>query len=59
MSDVTLRHAGPEDVEHVKWALYTAFACSPERLAYPFERVISDPQAVPYYRDWDVRAISA
>jgi RimJ/RimL family protein N-acetyltransferase len=53
--EISLRRAGPDDAEDIKWALYTAFAWNPERLKYPYEQVIADPQAVRFYRDWGRR----
>ena len=47
-----LRAAGPEDVEHVKWALYTALAWNPERELPPPELTLAHPEAARYHRDW-------
>ena len=50
--EIAVRDAGADDVEHVRWCLYTAFTWTPERLKYPFELVMAQPEAVLYYRDW-------
>ena len=50
--DATLRPAGPADVEHIRWALYTALAWDPERRLPPLEVTLEHPEAVRYHRDW-------
>jgi GNAT superfamily N-acetyltransferase len=49
---LVLRDAGADDVEHVKWALYTALAWNPERRLPPAEITIEHPEAVRYHRGW-------
>jgi hypothetical protein len=41
--DVVLRPAGPADVEHIRWALYTALAWDPERRLLPPEATLEHP----------------
>jgi ribosomal protein S18 acetylase RimI-like enzyme len=53
--DVTLRPAGVDDVEHVRWALYTALAWDPERRLPPPEVTLEHPEAVRYHRGWGRR----
>jgi GNAT superfamily N-acetyltransferase len=50
--DLQIREGGPQDVEHVKWALYEAVAWNPERAIPPYELAIDDPQLVLYHRGW-------
>jgi len=51
--DVAIRPLAPEDVEHVKWALYEAVAWNPERvLLPPFELTIEHPELARYHRGW-------
>jgi ribosomal protein S18 acetylase RimI-like enzyme len=50
--DIRLRPATADDLEYVKWALYTAFAWKPERQRYSPELVLDRPDAARYYRDW-------
>src|ERR1700745_187873 len=47
-----VRPAGPEDVEAIRWALYTALAWNPDRVLPPFEFVLQHPEAERYHRDW-------
>jgi ribosomal protein S18 acetylase RimI-like enzyme len=53
--DVVLRAGGPQDHEHVKWALYEAIAWNPERRIPPFEVALEHPQLLIYHRDWGRR----
>jgi ribosomal protein S18 acetylase RimI-like enzyme len=53
--DVVLRPAGPADVEHIRWALYTALAWDPERRLPPPEATLEHPEAARYHRDWGRR----
>jgi GNAT superfamily N-acetyltransferase len=46
------RRAGRDDVEAIRWALYTALAWNPERRLPPFEVVMRHPEAERYHRDW-------
>lgn len=50
--DVVFRRAGLDDLEHVKWALYTALAWDPERQLPPREVTLEHPEAARYHRDW-------
>ena len=50
--DVAIRPLAPEDVEHVKWALYEAVAWNPERVLPPFEFTIEHPELARYHRGW-------
>jgi ribosomal protein S18 acetylase RimI-like enzyme len=50
--DAVLRPAGPDDVVHVRWALYTALAWDPERRLPPPEATLEHPEAARYHRDW-------
>jgi ribosomal protein S18 acetylase RimI-like enzyme len=49
---VVYRPATPADVEHVKWALYTALAWNPERDLPPPDVTLEHPEAARYHRDW-------
>jgi GNAT superfamily N-acetyltransferase len=53
--DAVLRPARPNDVEHIRWALYTALAWDPERRLPPPEATLEHPEAVRYHRDWGRR----
>jgi GNAT superfamily N-acetyltransferase len=50
--DAVLRPAGPDDVVHVRWALYTALAWDPERRLPPLEVTLEHPAAARYHRNW-------
>jgi ribosomal protein S18 acetylase RimI-like enzyme len=50
-----MRPAGPADVEHIRWALYTALAWDPERRLPPPEATLEHPEAARYHRDWGRR----
>jgi ribosomal protein S18 acetylase RimI-like enzyme len=50
--DVVLRPARPDDVEYVRWALYTALAWDPERRLPPPEVTLEQAEAARYHRDW-------
>src|SRR5215216_4183952 len=52
MLQVTLRRAGAEDVEHVKWALYTALVWNPDRELPPIDVTLEHDEAARYHRDW-------
>jgi GNAT superfamily N-acetyltransferase len=52
MSCVTFRDAGPDDLELVKWALYTAVAWNPDRELPPLEVTIEHPELARYHRGW-------
>ncbi len=52
MSDIELRPAGPDDLEWVKWALYTAVAWDPERRLPPPEVAVEHPELARYHRGW-------
>jgi GNAT superfamily N-acetyltransferase len=49
---LVLREANADDVEHVKWALYTALAWNPERRLPPPEITLEHPEAARYHRGW-------
>jgi ribosomal protein S18 acetylase RimI-like enzyme len=49
---VSLRDAGREDLEHIRWALYTALDWNPQRELRPFELTLEHPEAARYHRDW-------
>jgi GNAT superfamily N-acetyltransferase len=49
---LVLREATADDVEHVRWALYTALAWNPERLLPPPEITLEHPEAARYHRGW-------
>jgi GNAT superfamily N-acetyltransferase len=51
-ADVVVRRIGPDDIEHVKWALYTAVSWNPDRPLPPIEAVIEHPQLAIYHRNW-------
>lgn len=53
--DVLLRQARPEDVEHIRWGLYTALAWDPERRLPPLEVTLEHPEAARYHRGWGRR----
>jgi GNAT superfamily N-acetyltransferase len=53
--DAVLRPAGPDDAEHIRWALYTALAWDPERQLPPPEVTLEHPEAARYHRDWGRR----
>jgi len=50
--DVTYRPLGPNEVGHVRWALYEAVAWDPERVLPPFEFTIEHPELARYHRGW-------
>lgn len=50
--DVALRPAGPDDLDHVQWALWTAVSWDPQRVLPPYELVIEHPELARYHRDW-------
>jgi ribosomal protein S18 acetylase RimI-like enzyme len=50
--DAVLRPARPDDVEHIRWALYTALAWDPERRLPPPEATLEHPEAARYHQDW-------
>lgn len=50
--DAVLRPAGPDDLEHIRWALYTALAWDPQRRLPPPEVTLEHPEAARYHRDW-------
>jgi GNAT superfamily N-acetyltransferase len=49
---LVLRQAGAEDLEHVRWALYTALAWNPERELPPPEVTLQHPEAARYHHGW-------
>jgi GNAT superfamily N-acetyltransferase len=53
--EVTLRPAGADDVEHVKWALFEAVRWNPERELPPFEVTIEHPELARYHHGWGRR----
>ena len=50
--EVAFRHAGADDVGHVRWALFEAVSWNPERRLPPFEVTIEHPELARYHRDW-------
>jgi ribosomal protein S18 acetylase RimI-like enzyme len=50
--EVVFRHAGADDVGHVRWALFEAVSWNPERRLPPFEVTIEHPELARYHRDW-------
>lgn len=54
-STVSLRDAGREDLEHIRWALYTALDWNPQRELPPLELIVEHPEAARYHRDWGRR----
>lgn len=52
MTEIALRAAGPDDLEWVKWALYTAVAWDPERRLPPPEVTVDHPELARYHRGW-------
>jgi ribosomal protein S18 acetylase RimI-like enzyme len=50
--EFAFRDAGASDVEHVRWALYTALAWNPDRQLPPLETTLDHPEAARYHRDW-------
>jgi ribosomal protein S18 acetylase RimI-like enzyme len=49
---VSLRDAGREDLEHIRWALYTALDWNPKRELPLLELTLEHPEAARYHRDW-------
>jgi ribosomal protein S18 acetylase RimI-like enzyme len=47
-----IREAGPDDLEHIRWALYTALAWNPERQLPPLDLTLQHPEAARYHRGW-------
>jgi GNAT superfamily N-acetyltransferase len=47
-----VRPLGPEDLEHVRWALYAALAWTPARELPPPELTLQHPEAARYHLDW-------
>jgi GNAT superfamily N-acetyltransferase len=52
VTDPLLRALGPDDVEHVKWALYEAVSWNPERELPPYDVVIQHPELSRYWHGW-------
>jgi ribosomal protein S18 acetylase RimI-like enzyme len=50
--NVTTRPARADDLDHVKWALYTAVSWSSERSIPPYEEVIDHPELARYHHGW-------
>jgi ribosomal protein S18 acetylase RimI-like enzyme len=50
--DVVVRRARADDVDHVKWGLYTALAWSPVRVIPPVDVTLAHQEAARYHRDW-------
>lgn len=49
---LALRSAGPDDVAHIRWALYAAVSWDPGREIPPYDAAIGHPQLVIYHRGW-------
>jgi GNAT superfamily N-acetyltransferase len=52
MHEIDLRPARPDDIEWVKWALYTAVAWDPGRSLPPPEVTVEHPELARYHRGW-------
>jgi ribosomal protein S18 acetylase RimI-like enzyme len=52
VTELVCRPAGVDDLEHVKWALYTAVAWNPGRELPPYEFVVAHPELERYHRGW-------
>jgi GNAT superfamily N-acetyltransferase len=52
MTQLAYRLATPEDIEPIRWALYTALAWNPERDLPPRDIALERPEAVRYHRRW-------
>jgi ribosomal protein S18 acetylase RimI-like enzyme len=50
--NLLIREAGPDDLEHIRWALYTALAWNPERQLPPLDFTLKHPEAARYHRGW-------
>lgn len=50
--DVALRRAAADDLDHIRWALYTALAWNPDRELPPPEVTLEHPRAAIFHRDW-------
>ena len=55
---ITLRDAQVDDIEHIRWALFTALAWKPEGELLVREVTIEHPEIVRYHRDWGRRGDS-
>jgi GNAT superfamily N-acetyltransferase len=55
VAEVTYRRLTSQDVEHVKWACYTAIAWNPERELPPYDALLAHPQIERYHRQWGRR----
>jgi ribosomal protein S18 acetylase RimI-like enzyme len=47
-----IRELRPEEVRHVKWALYEAVSWNSERVLPPFEVTIEHPELARYHAGW-------
>ena len=52
LTGVALRGAAADDVEQIRWALFTALAWNPERQLPPVEVTLAHPEAVRYHEGW-------
>src|SRR5918992_4909563 len=52
MTEIELRPARPDDLEWVRWALYTAVAWDPGRRLPPPEVTVEHPELARYHRGW-------
>ena len=52
MSEITLRPARADDLESVKWGLYTAVAWDPGRGLPPPRVTVEHPELARYHRGW-------
>jgi GNAT superfamily N-acetyltransferase len=50
--NITVRHAGVDDLEHIRWALYTALDWDPQRELPPPDLTLQHPQAARYHQRW-------
>lgn len=51
-ASIELRAARPDDLEWVKWALFTAVAWNPDRQLPPPEVTVEHPELARYHRGW-------
>ena len=50
--EAVIRLLRPDEVVHVRWALYEAVSWDPERELPPFDVVIEHPELARYHRGW-------
>jgi GNAT superfamily N-acetyltransferase len=52
MAAMQTRAVGPDDVDAIQWALFTALDWDPQTALPPFDLVMAHPEAVRFHRDW-------